>query len=418
MSRRCERCGAQLSRFTSEAVCPTCHASVGENRPVLATRPVASTLWLWSGHEASAALRSGDLGVILRTYRRMNGLSQERLAELLGYDKTYVSLIENHRRTIDDVTARRAIARALELPAHVLGVTDSADADFAAILQFGDSIIRLAELARQAGRAADAVNELWPLVARLEARAAEGHLDRDAIVLLGQARVALGVSLGTVLPEERLAVAARWTGKALQIARKLDDRAFLVHTLSMHGNELRKAEHTAAAAARLDHAVTLADAPHERGIALALLSRATGELGDAERFDHAITAYGAELDRHDSAGMLCNPFTFHEIHLRGLIATNRATEAANRAETDVPPAAPQWAVIERVTTGNALLAAQDRNAAEQALRQALTMAEQHRLPHQIQRIIRVAEQGQLAELVAGANASLDRLSAALALSAS
>ena len=50
------------------------------------------------------------------------------------------------------------------------------------------------------GRAVDAVNELWPLVARLEARAAEGRAERDTMILLGQGRAALGVSLGTVLP--------------------------------------------------------------------------------------------------------------------------------------------------------------------------------------------------------------------------
>jgi hypothetical protein len=95
------------------------------------------------------------------------------------------------------------------------------------------------------------VNELWPLVARLEARAAEGHLERDTVVLLGRARLALGVSLGTVLPEERLITAARWTGKALVVAEHLCDVALLPHALRMHGNELRKASRLRAAVARL-----------------------------------------------------------------------------------------------------------------------------------------------------------------------
>jgi len=137
-------------------------------------RPLTPAVWLWSAPEAAAALRTRDLATILRVYRRVNGLNQERLAALLGYDKTYVSMIETGRRTISDVTTRRHIARVLGLPMHVLGVTDNDDADFAAMIQFGDSTIRLAEIARQSGRAVDAVNELWPLVARLEARAAEG----------------------------------------------------------------------------------------------------------------------------------------------------------------------------------------------------------------------------------------------------
>lgn len=62
-----------------------------------------SALWLWSSPEASRALRTRDLAVILHTYRQLNGLSQERLALLLGYDKTYISMIETRRRVISDI---------------------------------------------------------------------------------------------------------------------------------------------------------------------------------------------------------------------------------------------------------------------------------------------------------------------------
>lgn len=417
MQRRCESCEAELSRFAISPTCATCDASAARS-PVLPTRPTPSAVWLWAGREASAALSTRDLSVILKTYRTLNGLSQDGLAAILGYDKSYVSLIENRRRTINDVPTRRHIAHTLGLPPHVLDVTDTADADFAAMLQFGDSTIRLAEIARQAGRAVDAVNELWPLTARLAARAAEGHLDRDTLILLGQARVALGVSLGTVLPEERLAVAARWTSKALIVAQHLGDRAFLAHTLRMHGNELRKADHQAAAVARLEHAVHLADDPIQRGTALALLARATGETGNREAFDHAIAAYRALLDQHEGEGILFNPFTFHEIHLRGLIATGRAGEAATRVQDSPPDStspAPQWRVIERITAGHALLAAEDTRSAEVALRNALIAADSHRLPHQIQRILRIARDSSLHELDNEAETALAGLRASLAL---
>ena len=174
-------------------------------------------------------------------------------------------MIETGRRTIGDIRTLRHIARTLGLPAHLFGVTDTDDADFTAMVQFGDSTIRLADLARQAGRAVDAVNELWPLVARLEARAAEGHIERDTLALLARARVALGVSLGTVLPEERLATAARWTGKALRIAEHLDDTPFLAHTLRMHGNELRKTNRIPAAITRLSRAVALSTTREDQG---------------------------------------------------------------------------------------------------------------------------------------------------------
>jgi transcriptional regulator with XRE-family HTH domain len=410
--RRCEACGVELGRYAVESVCPTCHASANAPTPVLPAARLAPAVWMWSAPEASTALATRDLATILRVYRRLNGLSQEKMAGVLGYDKTYVSMIETGRRTISDVATRRHIARTLGLPAHALGVTDTNDADFAAMLQFGDSTVRLAEIARQSGRAVDAVNELWPLVARLEARAAEGHIERDSLALLGQARVALGVSLGTVLPEERLAAAARWTGKALIVAQRLDDRVFLAHTLRMHGNELRKAGHVPAAVARLEQATALSDDPAGQGTALALLSRAVGELGDSDRFDRAILGYRDLLDQHFGSGLLFNPFTFREIELRGLVATGRAREAVriiDTAKVDAAPAAPQWHIIERVTSGRVLLEAGDLQSGAVAFRAALRAAEAHRLPHQIQRAIRAAEQGQLHDVVADGKAALQRL---------
>lgn len=176
--RCCEACGVGLSRLAVEPPCPTCHVGAS-HIPSVPARRLAPAVWLWASPQAGPALASRDLGRILRVYRRINGLSQHKLAELLGFDKTYISMIETGRRTISDVTTRRQIARTLGPPTHVLGVTEADDADFAAMVQFADSTLRLAEIARQAGCAVEAVNELWPLVARLEARAAEGRTERD-----------------------------------------------------------------------------------------------------------------------------------------------------------------------------------------------------------------------------------------------
>lgn len=376
-------------------------------------RPTA--IWLWSGPDAAAALATRDLSVILRTYRRLTGLSQEKAAALLGYDKTYVSMIETGRRVINDVTTRRHIADVLALPAHTVGVTHPDDADYCAMIQFADSTIRLSELARQTGRAVEAVNELWPLVARLEARAAEGHLERETLVLLGRARLALGVSLGTILPEERLFTAALWTGKALVVAERLDDQQFLAHTLRMHGNELRKAGRVTAGVARLQRAAQLSDGADARGTALARLARAAGEQGNADLFDQALTGYRDLLDDGAGRSMLFNPFTFREIELRGLVNTGRAPQAVRRLHTGLPdaaPVAPQWHIIERVTAGQVLLAGGQCDGAEDAFRAAITAAQVSRLTHQIQRAIRAAEAGQLSDVAAAGRATLDRLNAA------
>ncbi|MGH3903987.1 MAG: helix-turn-helix domain-containing protein [Pseudonocardiaceae bacterium] len=247
--------------------------------------------------------------MILRTYRRINGITQEQLGVRLGFDKTYVSMIETGRRSINDVATLRHIARTLGFPPRILGVTDSDDADFAAMLQFADSTIRLAEIARKSGRAVDAVNEIWPLVARLEARAFEGRIERDTLLLLAQARLVLGVSLGDVLPEERLATAASWTGKAVLVAERLDATAFLAHALRRHGNELRKADRTAAASTRLQRATHLSSDVEGQGTAYALLARTAGERGDAALFDESIRACHDLLNNNGEHGMIFNPFS-------------------------------------------------------------------------------------------------------------
>lgn len=417
MTGRCDGCGTEVSGYATERICPTCFATVHRGSAVMSRPGLPPAIWLWSGPEAAGALATRDLGVILRTYRRLNGLSQEKLAVLLGYDKTYVSMMETGRRVINDVATRRHIADTLAIPAHTLGVTNTDDADFRAMIQFADSTIRLSELARRSGRAVEAVNELWPLVARLEARAAEGHIERETMVLLGQARLALGVSVGTVLPEERLVTAAHWTGKALVVAERLDDQQFLAHALRMHGNELRKADRIPAGVARLQRATELSESAEGKGTALALLARAAGEQGNTELFDQALAGYRDLLDTGRGRSMLFNPFTFREIELRGLVSTGRASQAVLIIQTGLPdaaPVAPQWQIIERVTAGQVLLAAGQSDEAEDAFRAALAAAETGRLPHQIQRAIRAAEAGRLGEIVFEGRAALDRLNEALA----
>lgn len=407
---RCQACGVTISRYASEPVCPTCAANTGvTSQTVVRAASISSAIWLWAAPEAATAMATRDLPTILRAYRRINGLNQIALAELLGYDKSYVSMLETGRRALTDLASRRHIAARLGLPAHVLGVTGTDDAEYRAMLQFGDSTVRLAEIARKSGHAVEAVNELWPLVARLETRAAEGRMERDSLILLAQARVALGVSLGTVLPEERLSSAARWTGQAVKVAAHLEDPTFYAHTLRMHGNELRKAGHVGAAVARLEQSLELSEVPADQGSTLAFLCRATGELGDSARFDAALQHYRRLLERNTVSGLLFQPFTLREIELRGLLRTGRVAEAGRLVNVTVgSPSAPQWRIIERVTTGEVLVAIGQPSAATDAFTEAIEAAEQHRLPHQIQRTIRAAIKTGLRDLAAEAEVALQR----------
>ncbi|MFB7741901.1 helix-turn-helix domain-containing protein [Streptomyces sp. NPDC056132] len=379
-------------------------------------RPVAQHAeWRWATTQAQLVLNRGDLGTILRFYRRVHGLNQTDLGALLGYDKTYVSALELGKRRIDDVPSLRHIATQLQLPPHTLGVTDPADADHRAMIQFGASTVRLAEIARQTGHASEAVSELWPLVARLEARLEDGHAERVVLHLLGRARIGLGVALGNVLPEERLGTAATWTLKGLSLAAYTDDPDFTGHALRMHGNECRKAGLRGAAVDRLTRAVAFAPTDAARAAALPLLARAAGVLGNAPLFDQTMQQADRLLD-HVTHTSLFNPFALHEIRLRGLADTGRVDVAIQLTESSPAPTltvAPQWRVIELVTVAGIMLAAHDLHGATTALDAAVSEATAQRLPHQLQRVIRTAE-GRLPEVQGTAADALERLRSEMA----
>jgi transcriptional regulator with XRE-family HTH domain len=297
MSRRCDQCGAPGSPSGRPASCPACQFPA----PPGLSGPVGAAVWL------PAARRAGDLGTILRGYRRASALTQQQLADMLGYDRTYISMIESGRRHVTGRGTLAHIARTLAIPPHVLGIAGPDDADSAAMLAFGTSVIRLAGIARRSGRAAEAVSELWPLITRLEARITAGYAEPEAMSLLARARMSLGVALGHLLPDEQLATAARWTGRALRIAWHLGDRPLLGLMLRMHGNELRKAGHPAAGIIRLRQALQVDDHPVRRGAGLVLLARAAAESGQADLFDTTAGQCVQALQTATEQDVLFNP---------------------------------------------------------------------------------------------------------------
>jgi transcriptional regulator with XRE-family HTH domain len=386
MSGECRRCGSPGSLSGNPSAC-ACQISPARLPPAAARVAAASWLVTVGGSEPF-----GDLGAILRAHRHASGLTQQQLADSLGFDRTYISMIECGRRSITDRGTLVRIARRLAIPPHVLGIAGPDDADFAAMLAFGTSVIRLADIARHSGRAAEAVSELWPLIARLEARIAAGLAEPETMRLLARARVSIGVALGHLLPEERLATAARWTGRALRIAWDLGDRELLALVLRMHGNELRKAGHAKAGIVRLRQSLQIDDQPARKGTGLVLLARAVAESGQAELFDAVFGQCVQVMNSVRGQEVLLNAFIVREVRLRGLLAIGRIGQAVDLAESfaaDDGPPTPQWGVIERITTADVLARAGDERAAANLLTAAVNDAETLRLPHQIQRIVRL-----------------------------
>jgi transcriptional regulator with XRE-family HTH domain len=364
----------------------------GRVTPVRAGALVAAASWL----PVAAGRETGrDLGELLRGYRHVAGVTQQQVADMLGYDRTYISMIERGRRHVNDRGTLAHIARTLAIPPHMLGIAGPDDASYKAMLAFGTSVVRLAELARYGGRAADAVGELWPLITRLEARVAEGRADPDVMRLLVQARVSFGVALGDLLPEERLATAARWTGSAMRVAWNLGDRELLASVLRRHGNELRKAGYAGASVVRLRQSLAVDARADRAGSGLVLLARAAAIAGQADLFDATSAQCVRLLDQGGDHEVLFNAFTVREVRLRGLLSTGRAREAVALAESstaDEQPPAPQWRVIEQITTADVLASGGEARTAAQILTGTVREAEVLRLPHQMQRIIRLAQQ--------------------------
>jgi transcriptional regulator with XRE-family HTH domain len=379
-------------------------------------RRPAPAAWAWTDPAAAAALRSRQIGTILRAYRRLNGLPQENLGALLGYDASYISMLETGRRAVHDVASRRHLADVLAVPAHLFGVTDAEDTDHVAMVEFAEATLRLADLARVTGHAGDAVKELWIMVSRLEARAAAGHLEPVILTLLVRARISLGVCLGTVLPEEQLDVAVRCTGTAIAAARHLPDDAAAArlrhHAATMHGNELRSAGHPVAAVRRLQDAVRTAPDERDRGAALALLVRAAAEAGARGLVADAVRAADELMDRRAPRSSLADPFVWREIRLRALLDLGDSKGAARLTDRDprTGAPAPQWAVIADVTDAAAHFAAGDDDHAAELLCTVIDGAARHRLPHQVQRAGRVAEGAGHRELTEHARATVADLS--------
>ncbi len=386
MASLCDHCGAPGSPSGRAASCPACQP------PAAPTALVAAATWLPAQGDPGPGRRLGD---VLRSYRKANGLFQQDVADMVGYDRTYISMIESGRRNVTDRGTLAYIARTLAIPPHLLGITDPENASYKAMLEFGASVVRLADLGRGSGRPADAVSELWPLITRLEARVTAGHADLEVMRLLTLARLSFGVALGHLLPEERVATAARWTGRALRIAWDLGDTGLLASVLRMHGNELRKAGHSAAAIIRLRQSLELETDPARTGSGLVLLARAAAGSGQAGLFD-TVTGQSTRLPvPRAGPEVLFSTFTVREVRLRGLLATGRARQAVELAETtadDDEPPTPQWRVIERITTAGVLAAAGDEHTAARMLAAATVQAETLRLPHQVQRIIRITAQ--------------------------
>ncbi|SER83560.1 Helix-turn-helix domain-containing protein [Streptomyces sp. yr375] len=72
---------------------------------------------LWSHPQLIAAVTAEDWGAVLRTYRKLTGLSQMKLGERVGLVQPDVSGIERGHRRVTSVEVRQRIVSGLDIPA-------------------------------------------------------------------------------------------------------------------------------------------------------------------------------------------------------------------------------------------------------------------------------------------------------------
>jgi transcriptional regulator with XRE-family HTH domain len=80
--------------------------------------------WLRPGLTEDQQAALPRLGEVLREYRAAHHLTQAALADLLGVDQTYVSMIERGRRTIRDIGFLLRVSRVLEIAPADLGLSN------------------------------------------------------------------------------------------------------------------------------------------------------------------------------------------------------------------------------------------------------------------------------------------------------
>src|ERR1700743_639484 len=120
MAGRCEQCGAPGSPSGARPSCAACKPPA---------RRTPGTLVSAASRYPASGGRGGHLGAVPRDYRQAGGLTQQHLADLLGFDRTYISMLECGRRSIADRGTLAHIARTLAVSPHVLGIAGPDDAD-------------------------------------------------------------------------------------------------------------------------------------------------------------------------------------------------------------------------------------------------------------------------------------------------
>lgn len=329
----------------------------------------------------------------IKNYREKTKISQAQLAEMLGVGQSYISRVEKGDRVPQNI---RFIDRINELIGKVMPAEKQAD--ISQIYQKDEhrslggvrAILRLASIAREAGKADDAIFELREAINFL--------CNDDEVVnitsgerseLLIQAEMQFGVALGDTLFDAQHSAPTHYLHSAWRRSVESENKTVEAKVLRRLGNEYRKSGNYARAEECLSRALDAADPGEERGLSAVCLARLAMVSNQEREFFKFVRIAERELDRTKQQTMTFNPVSVGEVRIRGQETFRRLTRAYidELKDSQIVGIAPQWSVIREITIGSAILNIGEKEEAQSYLENGFKGALLCAIPKQAKRAI-------------------------------
>jgi len=349
---------------------------------------------------APAAEAPEAVAQVLKRYRKAHGLSQARLAERLVVDQTAVSRVERGVRSVHDIRELRRWAVILDLPPESLGVAATLS-DSREQFDPAHALSRLRE-ARDRRALGDPMGAYWiaAWVATPLRDWAAAHDGAEATMLCAELAIARALTLADLVPEEELPRVLGALDDALGLLRadaSMDATALFI-VLAI-GNALRRAGNVSLAVGLLKRAISRSHDPWFRVSSGSILAKAYSTLREHDEFVRIACVSFEVPSRTPWPGPLPSTHTLLKrsrpetpCAAMNLVRAWKLLDKRAAVAGDLL-ASPQHRIIRAITRAEACAMTGEIGESVESLVHAANAAAQVRLPHQLQRIVRVSEQG-------------------------
>lgn len=321
------------------------------------------------------------------------------MATLLNWDQSYISRVEKGHRRIRDTRELLRIASTLEIEPEQLGVSLTPQKGG----RIGDpreilTSIRRARKLRTLGQPMQAHTELRNAANDLQIVSSAIPGDQSRL-LQAELKLAQAWVLCELLPEEQLNQPAEYMMQAWKLVASSELDATSAYVLSTLGNHLRMAGRLEISVPILERALTYREEPEDTVGTAALLGRASGILRRTELFNQTIALARDTLEDCRESTALINDFSLCEIEARGLLQAGNVRRAlkviTSKDGAGEMLANPQWRIIFAITQAEIMIASGATTDSLAVLDNATRAAAAIALPHQLQRIEKIARKAEM-----------------------